>query len=114
MSINTKMSVVNSLLGHLTAENLEKSNPQKLNFFEELQEKRKKTRTRCTTIRDQIKTDDIRTKIESNQLSQFGHVKRTKDDRIVKLVYSAKAHGQGKRPRVRPDGKWKEDKKKKP
>ena len=69
--------------------------------------KTKRDRIRNTTIRDQTKTNDIKTKIEINQLRWFGHVKRMNDERIAKSVYNAKT--QGKRPRGRPRRKWDED-----
>ena len=69
--------------------------------------KTKRDKVRNTTIRDQTKTDAVKSKIEINQLRWFGHVKRMDDNRIAKSVYSARV--QGKRPRGRPRKKWEED-----
>ena len=69
--------------------------------------KTKRDKIRNTTIRDQTKAEDIKTKIERNQLRWFGHVNRMNDNRIARSVYNAKT--QGKRPRGRPRRKWEED-----
>ena len=69
--------------------------------------KTKRDKIGNTTIRDQTNTNDIKTKIEVNQLRWFGHVNRMNDNRIAKSVYCAKP--QGKRPKGRPRKKWEED-----
>ena len=69
--------------------------------------KTKRDRIRNTLIRDQTKTKEIKTKIQTNQLRWFGHVNRMDDNRIAKSVYHAKT--QGKRPKGRPRRKWDEE-----
>ena len=69
--------------------------------------KTKRDRVRNTFIREQTKTEEIKTKIGIYQLRWYGHVNRMDDNRIAKSIYHAKT--QGKRPKGRPRRKWDEE-----
>ena len=117
LTMKTKMAVYNTVFCPTllygsetwTLDSREHSRVQatQMKYLRRVTGKTKRDKIRNTTIRDQTKTDDIKTKIEVNQLRWFGHVNRMNDDRIAKSVYSAKT--QGKRPRGRPRRKWEED-----
>ena len=117
LTTKTKMAVYNTvycptlLYGSetWTLDNRECSRVQaaEMRYLRRVVGKTKRDKVRNTIIRDQTKTEAVKTKIEINQLRWFGHVKRMNDNRIAKSIYNART--QGKRPKGRPRRKWEED-----
>ena len=68
--------------------------------------KTRRDKIRNTTIREQVKTDSLETKIEMNQLRWFGHINRMNNSRIPKQILECKQNG--KMPRGRPKKMWQE------
>ena len=117
LTTSTKMTIYNTVFSPTllygsetwTLDSREHSRVQatEMKYLRRVIGKTKRDKVRNTTVREQTKVEDIKTKIEKNQLRWFGHVQRMNDNRIAKSVYRAKA--QGKRPRGRPRRKWEDD-----
>ena len=117
LTAKTKMAVYNSvycptlLYGSetwtLDSREFSRVQAAEMKYLRRVAGKTKRDKIRNTTIRDQTKSVDIKTKIEINQLRWFGHVNRMNDKRIAKSIYNART--QGKRPKGRPRRKWEED-----